>query len=138
MIITIFIRYVERIPTIKDLIKRLNDDFIFMLNCGFLVNDQTPSESAYSRLLTKLSEINILEKVQEKVVLQAIDEGFIIDDTIAIDATHFEARDKAPSKKEVKPKPAPKKRGRKPKVEREQWLMEQAEKEANLPIYEKK
>jgi len=28
MIITVFIRYVERIPTIKDLInKRLNDDF---------------------------------------------------------------------------------------------------------------
>jgi|SRR5690625_709512 len=29
MIITFFIRYVERIPTIKDLIKRLNDDFVF-------------------------------------------------------------------------------------------------------------
>lgn len=28
-IITIFIRYVERIPTIKDLIKRMNDDFVY-------------------------------------------------------------------------------------------------------------
>lgn len=28
MIITIFIPYVKRIPTIKDLIKRLNDDFV--------------------------------------------------------------------------------------------------------------
>lgn len=27
MIISIFIRYVDRIPTIKDLIKRLNEDF---------------------------------------------------------------------------------------------------------------
>src|SRR5699024_8640823 len=35
-------------------------------------------------------------------------------------------------------KTASKKRGRKPKAEREQWLKEQAEKEANLPIYEKK
>src|SRR5690625_2233314 len=138
MIITIFIRYVERIPTIKDLIKRLNDDFVFKLNCGFLVSDKTPSEAAYSRLLTKLSESNVLEKVQETVVRQAIDEGFIIDDTVAIDATHFEARDQAPTKKEEGPKPEPKKRGRKPKEEREQWLKEQVEKKANLPLYEKK
>src|SRR5690625_1845911 len=40
MIITIFIRYVERIPTIKDLIKRLNDDFVFKLNCGFLRSEE--------------------------------------------------------------------------------------------------
>src|SRR5690625_6598479 len=137
MIISVFIRYVERIPTIKDLIKRLNEDFVFKLNCGFLVSDHTPSESAYSRLLTKLSESNVLEKVQEKVVQQAITEGFIVDETIAIDATHFEARDQAPPKEE-KPKTKPKKRGRKSKAEREQWLQEQAEKEANLPIYEKK
>lgn len=29
MIITIFIRYVEHIPTINELIKRLDDDFVF-------------------------------------------------------------------------------------------------------------
>ncbi|MBP1970986.1 transposase [Virgibacillus natechei] len=137
MIISIFIRYVERIPTIKDLIKRLNDDFVFKLNCGFLVSDNTPSEASYSRLLTKLSELTVLEKVQEKVLLQATAEGFIIDDTVAIDATHFEARDQAPPKEE-KSKAEPKKRGRKSKEERGQWLVEQAEKEANLPLYEKK
>ena len=60
-----------------------------------------------------------------------------MDDTVAIDATHFEARDQAPPKEENR-KPAPKKRGRKSKEEREQWLKEQAEKEANLPLYEKK
>ena len=38
MIISMFVRIVERIPTMKDLIKRLNDDFIFKLNCGFLVS----------------------------------------------------------------------------------------------------
>jgi transposase len=137
MIISCFIRIVERIPTIKDLIERLNDDFVFKLNCGFLVSDDTPSEAAYSRLLTKLSESRVLEEEQEKVVLQAIAEGFIIDDTVAIDATHFEARDQAPPKEE-KPKIEPKKRGRKSKDEREQWLLEQAEIEANLPIFEKK
>lgn len=137
MIISVFIRYVERIPTVKDLIKRLKDDFVFKLNCGFLVSDHTPSEAAYSRLLTKLKASNVLEKVQEKVVLQAIAEGFIMDDTVAIDATHFEARDQAPSKEE-KQKAEPKKRGRKSKEEREQWLIEQAEKEANLPLFEKK
>lgn len=137
MIISIFVRYIERIPMVKDLIQRLKDDIAFKLNCGFLVSDRVPSESSYSRLLTKLVESNILEDVFEKVVLQAIEEGFITDDTVAIDATHFEARDQAPSKEE-KSKPEPKKRGRKSKEERDQWLKEQAEKEASLPLYEKK
>ncbi|SDL25225.1 IS1182 family transposase [Lacicoccus qingdaonensis] len=137
MIISIFVRYVERIPMIKDLIQRLKDDIAFKLNCGFLISDTIPSESSYSRLVTKLEESNILEQELEKVVLQAIEEGFITDDTVAIDATHFEARDQAPQKEE-KPKPEPKKRGRKSKEERDEWLKEQAEKEANSPLYEKK
>jgi transposase len=137
MIISFLVRIVERIPTIKDLIKRLNEDIVFKMNCGFLVSDNTPSEASYSRLVTKLSESNILEKEQEKVVIQAISEGFITDDTVATDATHFEARDQAPPKEE-KPKAEPKKRGRKSKEEREQWLIEQAEKEADLPLFEKK
>jgi len=137
MIVSTFIRYVERIPTIKDLVKRLNSDIAFRFNCGFLVSDRIPSEASFSRLITKLNELNVLEQEQEKVVLQAIAEGFITDDTIAIDATHFEARDQAPVKEE-KPKSEPKKRGRKSKEERKQWLKEKAEKEANLPLYEKK
>jgi len=137
MIISVFIRYAERIPTIKDLIKRLNEDIAFKLNCGLLVSDDIPSEASYSRLLTSLSGSNILEKTQEKLILQGIEEGYIIDDTVAIDATHFVARDQAPPKKE-KPKSEPKKRGRKSKAERDEWLKDQAVKEANLPIYEKK
>jgi len=43
MSISIFIRYVERNPTIKYLIKRLNYDFVLKLNCGFLVNCNMPS-----------------------------------------------------------------------------------------------
>lgn len=63
-------------------------------------SDKTPSESAYSRLLTKLSESDVLEKAQSSLLHQAISEGFITDDIIAIDATHFEACDKAPLKEE--------------------------------------
>ncbi|MET1014392.1 MAG: IS1182 family transposase [Paenisporosarcina sp.] len=137
MIISMVVRIIERIPTIKDLIKRLNRDFLFKLDCGFLVSDKTPSESAYSRLLTKLSESDVLEKAQSTLLHQAISEGFITDDTVAIDATHFEACDKAPLKEE-QPQAEPKKRGRKSKIEREQWLIEQAEREATLSIFEKR
>src|SRR5699024_3116486 len=137
MILSVFIRYVERIPTIKDLVKRLKNDIAFKMDCGFLVSDSIPSEASYSRLVDKLMATNVLERAQEQVIERAIEEGFITDDTIAIDATHFEARDHAPPKQE-KEKPAPKKRGRKTKAEREQWLQEQAEKEANRPLYDKK
>src|SRR5699024_8384742 len=105
----------------------------FKINCGFLVSDEVPSEASYSRLLTKLSESNVLDKVQEKLVLQASKEGYIIDDTIAIDATHFEARDQTPPKQD-KPKAQAKKRHRKPTAEREHWIKEKADREANLPI----
>lgn len=80
---------------------------------------------------------NVLEEVKEMILHQAISEGFITDDTIAIDATHFEAKDQAPPKEE-KPKIEPKKRGRKSKEEREQWLIEKTEREASLPLFEKK
>ena len=133
MIYALIARIVERIPTIKDLIKRLKHDFIFRLDCGFLFSDVVPSEASFSRLITKISKSNALERVQDTLLHQAISEGFISDDTIAIDATHIEARDQAPAKTE-KLKQAPKKRGRKTKAEREQWLKEQAEREANLPL----
>jgi len=64
--------------------------------------------------------------------LFSIKESYIIDETIAIDATHFESRDQAPTKKKKIL------HLRKPKAKLAQWLKEQVEKEANLPIYEKK
>ncbi|GBF11204.1 IS5/IS1182 family transposase [Tepidibacillus sp. HK-1] len=137
MIYSLIARITERIPFVKDLVHRLKNDMIFRLDCGFLVSDSVPSEAAYSRLITIISKSNVLERVQETLLLQAITEEFINDDTIAIDASHFEARDQAPPKDE-KPETEPKKRGRKSKAEREQWLVEQAEHEANLPLFEKK
>lgn len=58
----------------------------------------------------------MLESVQETLFLQVIKEGFIIDDVVSIDATHFESRDR-PIPQEKKPKVELKKRGRKPKAE---------------------
>ncbi|MCG7333644.1 IS1182 family transposase [Salinicoccus roseus] len=131
------VRFVERIPTVKDLVRRLKNDIAFRMDCGFRVDDPVPSEATFSRLTTKLSDTNILEQAQESVIRQATDEGFISDDTVAIDATHVEARDQAPTEKVTKPKRTPKKRGRKSKEERDQWLKAEAEKAANLPLYEK-
>jgi transposase len=136
MIYSLVARITERIPFINNLVDRLKNDFIFRLDCGFLVSDDVPSEASYSRLITQISESNVLEHVQETLLLQAISEGFVSDDTVAIDSTHIEARDQAPAKEE-KPESEPKKRGRKSKEEREKWLEEKAVKEANLPLYEK-
>jgi transposase len=136
MIYALVARIVERIPTIKDLVKRLKYDFIFRLDCGFLVSDPVPSEASFSRLITKLQDHDVLQSVNLAVLNRAFQEGFIEDDTLAIDATHVEARDQAPPS-EKKPTTEPKKRGRKSKAEREQWLKEQQEREASLSLYEK-
>src|SRR5690606_41963913 len=60
-------------------------------------------------------------------------EGYISDETLAIDATHIEARDQAPAKQE-KEKPEPKKRGRKPKEERAAWPKQKQEEEEQKPL----
>lgn len=134
---SLIIRIIERIYFIKDLIKRLKTDLSFKVDCGFLVSDEIPSEASYSRIITLISESNALEMVQERTLLLAISEGFVSDETLAIDATHIEARDRAP-KKSAKAKEEPKKRGRKTKEEQDQWRLNKAEEEANRSLYEKK
>jgi transposase len=61
------------------LIKRLKNDYIFRLDCGFLLSDVVPSEASYSRMMAKISQMNVLEQVQETLLIQAITEGFIDD-----------------------------------------------------------
>ncbi len=136
MIYSLIIRIVERIPTIKDLIKRLQHDLLFRLDCGFMLSESIPSASSYSRLACKISQSHALEEIQRQLLNQAMVEGFITDDTVAIDATHIEARDQAPAKQE-KGKAEPKKRGRKPKFEREAWLEQKQEEEKQKPIFKK-
>lgn len=74
--------------------------------------------------------------MQQKLLQQAMAESFIMDDNLAIDATHIEARDQAPTKQEKK-KPEPKKRGRKSKAEREAWLQQKQEEENQKPLFKK-
>lgn len=138
MIYSLVARIVERIPTIKDLLKRLREDILFRLDCGFSLAESIPSAATYSRLIQKLSLSHVLEDVSERVLKLAFEEGFILDDTIAIDATHFEARDQAPAKPETVKKAPPKKRGRKAKHEREDWLLQQQSDEEQKSIFEKK
>lgn len=136
MIYSLIARITERIPTIKDLLKRLCEDILFRMDCGFTLAEKIPSAASYSRLIEKISQSDVLEQIQERILLHALNEGFITDDTVAIDATHIEARDQAPTKQDL-PKPEPKKRGRKSKDEREAWLQQKQEEEAQKPIYEK-
>lgn len=60
----------------------------------------------------------LLDEKNHALVLQAIGEGYIDGNHIAIDATHVEARDQAPQKEKVEVEPSvkeTKKRGRKKK-----------------------
>jgi transposase len=143
MLHSLFIRVIERIPTVKDLRKRLKNSIEFSMDCGFTGSNRIPSEASYSRLIQKLQGSSVFEQTQDSLVLLAFQEGFIEASTIAMDATHVESRDRQPEKKKddtaTLPTEVPKKkRGRKSKEEREKWLQEQLEIEANRPLFEKK
>ena len=75
MIQSLIIRIVERIPTIKDLIKRLVNDPLFLLDCGFLVSDVVPSEASYSRMIDVISQSDVLDVMQDTLIQIAFREG---------------------------------------------------------------
>lgn len=66
MIYSLIVRIIEGIPTIKDLIKRLQHDILFRLDCGFMLSESIPSQASYSRLVRKISQSNALEEIQKK------------------------------------------------------------------------
>ena len=136
MIQSLIIRIIERIPTVKDLVNRLTYDFVFRLDCGFLVSDTVPSEASYSRMVDVISQSDVLDRMHDELIQTAFTEGFLEEEHLGFDATHFEARDAA--KPSEKKETQLKKRGRKSKEERAAWLAEQAEIEANQTTYEKK
>ena len=136
MIYSLMAQIVERIPFVSDLVKRLKNDLAFRWYCGFSLNDRIPSESSYTRLVNVLSQSNLLSILFNGLIGSAIEEGFIVDDAIAIDATHVEARDQAPQK-ETKPAKEPKKRGRKSKAEFAMFQEQKTNEEAAKGIYEK-
>ncbi|WHY48249.1 transposase [Lysinibacillus pakistanensis] len=111
-------------------------DPLFRLDCGFLVSDVVPSEASYSRMIDVISQSDVLDVMQDTLIQIAFREGFLDDEHLAIDATHFESRDAVKPTEKKEPAP-PKKRGRKSKEEREDWLAKQVEIEANQSTYEK-
>jgi transposase len=165
MVYSLFIRLVERMPFVKDVVHRLRTSEEFRYHCRFTGSDTIPSESAYSRLFADLKGLPVFQELHDKLIVQAYEEEFIDGSKVAVDATHVEARDAssparsrkskqsaAPSLVQMKlatqspvdstpqpePEPAkPKKRGRKSKEEREQWLQEQADIEAAKNAFEK-
>jgi len=46
MIYSLIIRVIERIPTVKDLRKRLKNSLEFRFDCGFTLADSVPSEAS--------------------------------------------------------------------------------------------
>ncbi len=59
---------VIRIATIKDLIKRLVNDPLFRLDCGFLISDVVPSEASYSRMFDVISQSDVLDHMQNILI----------------------------------------------------------------------
>lgn len=67
------------------------NDPLFRLDCGFLVSDVVPSEGSYSRMIDVISQSDVLDVMQDTLIQIAFREGFLDDEHLAIDATHFES-----------------------------------------------
>lgn len=127
MLASLFVWMMERIPTIKDLIKRLARSVEFSMQCGFTGSDRIPSESSYSRMIRKLQGSAVFQETHNDLVRHAFQEGFIDVAVVAMDAIPIEARDRQPEKQKQSTNEADelptelpkKKRGRKTKAERE-------------------
>ncbi|MEK4486133.1 hypothetical protein MHH81_11165 [Psychrobacillus sp. FSL H8-0484] len=67
-----------------------------MVDCDFLGSNEIPSEVSYTRMNTLINESDVIEIVQEGLLRQTISEGFVSNETIAIEATHVESHNRAP------------------------------------------
>ncbi len=77
MIYSMLARILEGIPTIKLLVRRLKQDVLFRLDCGFSFSDRVPSEASFSRLIRKIKTSNVLAEMNHQLLSQAMEEGFI-------------------------------------------------------------
>ncbi|MBB6671368.1 transposase [Cohnella nanjingensis] len=166
MIYSLLIGKMEHIRFTKDLVSRLRSSSEFRRWCRFTDSDRVPSEAAYSRLVTKLDQCGVLRDVQDIVVDQAIAEGFLSGEVLAVDSSHIEAFDRNPKldKSKTKPgaaspteeesallsetscqppevakptKPKRAKRGRVPKAEAAAWREQVDAYEASLNLFER-
>jgi transposase len=93
----------EKIKNTAGLVQRLHSDPTFRYNCGFNVLDAPPSESTFSRFISKIAESEFLEEEFKLLVLKAKDFGIVDGSHVAIDSTEINAFEKSkPSSKIVK------------------------------------
>lgn len=166
MIYSLIIGKLEHIHYTKDLVKRLRTHAEFRRLCRFTDSDRVPSEAAYSRLITRLAQSGVLRNVLDTLVDQAIANGFLSGEILAIDSSHIEAFDRNPKlderkettvsapsvceepalfsadtctpSKEAKPqKPKRSKRGGIPKAEMIEWRKQMDAYKASLSLFER-
>lgn len=94
MLYSLVAMQVEKIKYRKQLVERLACDPIFRYNCGFLVLSQTPSESSFSRLFTRISKTTELEECFINLVKQAHNLGIITGENLVVDSTKIDAYEK--------------------------------------------
>lgn len=149
MIYALLIGKIERIPTTKDILRRLKTSVEFRITCRFRGSDALPSEASFSRLYTKLADSGVLWMLHEQMIHLARSTGFIPGDVLAFDSTHIEADERSTSKKtedadtsNTTPEPVnPQKnfkRGRPKREEVEQRKKDREAWEASLPLFERK
>lgn len=92
---------IERIPTVKDLVKKLRENPVLRYNCGFDVLGRVPSESTFSRFMNKLSASEELSNLFKETVLKAKKLGIINGNNVSIDSTKLSSYEAAVPKSKI-------------------------------------
>lgn len=93
MIYSLLIAKMEGIEFVSALVKRLKSSEEFRVQCRFTGSNRIPSEASYSRLIYALQQNGLLEKLQDRLIQSALEEGFVSCSHIAIDSSIVEAWD---------------------------------------------
>lgn len=101
LLIALIAMQIDKIPTIKALVKRLKTDPVLRVTCGFESIGKTPSQATFSRFITKLSATNVVEKTFHRMVIRAKTLGLIDGKHVSIDATKIDAFEHAVPKSRI-------------------------------------
>jgi transposase len=92
---------IEGIPNVSSLVRRLKTDLMFRYVCGFEVLGTTPSDSTFSRFISKLEESGLLGLIFNVEVDQAVDLGLVELESAAVDSTQIDAFEKPVPKSKI-------------------------------------
>ncbi|MGX6979796.1 transposase [Vagococcus elongatus] len=89
-------RYIEGIPSVKALVRRLNEDVAFKLSLGFLYSERVPSEATFCRMMKKLSnQPTVLNQLNDELLSKINQEFNVFSEEVAINATAVKAHSKS-------------------------------------------